>query len=358
MWTVGHRMLRRTTAIRVPAPKEHGLAIGDTVFLATDSGLHRVGEVGSVTHDTISLSIDQKFGDLADTLATCWRTPLSAEKTVSTLLPRDIQDQVVARISQAWRYRGGELAEIWKPIAADMAVAYIRLIGDELGSSIRQHSDDMKVIGQEHLRRLGEDWPAIQLWLRPILQEHLAPTISRLASDALSDAPKAQIAWNMAKGEHDVAYKLMFDWLGDYVADMPEDDRRELYRAIGKTWDAVQQNKELTARFEEILKRIHDDERIHRLLADIYRETMTENSRTIDFLRERAIDDPHVRQEVYRTLELLGPALKDMLAATMFDKSGTTRPEVVHLVRSIALRRKVAWVTLRAGTPRPEGEDR
>lgn len=352
VYAVGHRMLRPTITLRIPAPEKHGLAPGDTVFLATEAGLQRVGEVGSVRHDTITLSIAQEFGDLTSAQATCWQAPLSAEETISALLPPNIREQVAAHIAQAWQDRGSELTEIWKPIAADLAVAYIKLIGDELGSAIQDHGEDIRNIGQEHLHRLGEDWPLIQQRLRPILREHLAPTFSRLASEALSDAPKTQIVWNMVRGERDVAYKLMLDWLGEYMADMPEDDRRELHRAMRDTWDAARQDEELRACFGEMLQRLHDDEQIHQLLADIYRETMTGNSRTADFLRERVIDDPHVRQEIYRTLELLGPILKSVLATTMFDQSGTTRPEIVHLVRSVALGREVAWVTLREETPR------
>lgn len=346
-YTVGHRMLRPTTALQIPAPKEHGLAPGDTVFLAAESGLHRIGEVRSIRHDTITLSIDQGFGDLTEARATCWRTPLSAEETVSALLPPNIQKQAAEHIARAWQERGAELTEIWKPIAADLAVAYIKLIGEELGSAIRNHSGDMQAIGQKHLRHLGEDWPLIQQRLRPILQEHLAPTLKRLASEALADAPKAQIAWNIVRGNHDAAYELMLDWLGAWMSDMPEDDRRELHDALRDTWDAARRDEELGTRLSEILRRLHDDKQIRQLLADIYHETMTENSRTADFLREGLIDDPHVRQEVYRTLELLGPTLKSVLATTLFDQSGTTRPEIVHLVRSVALRREVAWVTLR-----------
>ena len=35
-----------------------------------------------------------------------------------------------------------------------------------------------------------------------------------------------------------------------------------------------------------------------------------------------------------------------MAASVLFDNNGGTRPEIAHLVRYIALRRKVAWVTL------------
>ena len=200
-YTVGHRMLRPTATIRIPAPKMHRLAPGDTVFFATKSGLRRVGEVGSIQRDTITLSVDPKFGDFTGGQATCWLTPLSAEEVISALLPMDIRERVEAHVAQVWRDRGDELMEIWKPIAANLAMAYIRLIGDKSG--------------------------------------------------------------------------------------------------------------------------------------------------TAEFLRERIIDNPHVRQEVYRTLEILGPTLRNMLATTLFDQNGITRPEIVHLVRSIALGRKVAWVTLR-----------
>jgi len=41
-------------------------------------------------------------------------------------------------------------------------------------------------------------------------------------------------------------------------------------------------------------------------------------------------------------------------AICLFDENGATRPEVVHLVRSIALRRRVSWVTLE--NVEPDGE--
>ncbi len=347
-YIVCRRMLRPTSELHIPAPREHNISPGDVVFLDTENGLRRIGEVGAVHWDTIALSVDQRLGDLSNTLATCWQTPMSAEETVSALLPPAIRKRVADHISLAWRDNGTELTEIWKPIAGGLAMAYIGLVSEEFGAVIRNHSGDMQTISQKHLDRLGEDWPLIQQRLRPILQEHLTPTLSRLASNALADAPKTQIVWNIVRGNYSAAYELMLDWLGDWISDMPEDDRHELREALHETWDMARQDEELRTRLGGILQRLRDDKQIQLLLSDIYRETMAKNSHTADFLRERLIDDPHVRQEMYHTIELLGPTLKSILSTVMFDQNGVTRPEIVHLVRSTALRRNVAWVTLRA----------
>lgn len=353
MYTVCCRILRPVATVRIAAPEGHGLAAGDTVFLATKGGWQRIGEVDSVRPETIALAIEPEMADKLDVAsATCWRTPLSAEETVSTLLPEDIQNQVADIFSQAWRDRGGELTEIWKPIAAELAMSYLELIGDELKLSIQSHRSDIRAIGMKHMRDAGQDWPEIRRRLRPILQTHLTPVLGRLTSKAFADAPKAGILWNVAQGNHGLAYEQLLDWLGEYIANMSEKDRRELGEAVAAAWNAAKQDRELGDCLKRMGKRLSEDKKLDQLVRDIWRETIAENPQTADFLRQKIVDDAHVRREMYRTVELLGPTMKNVLAATLFDKSGITRPEVVRFVRSAALGRKMAWVTFHQ---RPEG---
>ena len=346
MYTVCCRILRPVATVRIAAPEGHGLTTGDTVFLATESGWQRIGEVDSVRPETIALAIEPAMADKLDGASPiCGRTPLSAEETVSTLLPADIQNQVANIFSQTWRDRGDELTEIWKPIAAELATSYLELIGDELKLSIQSHRSDIRTIGMKHLRDARKDWPEIQRRLRPILQTHLTPVLGRLTSKAFDEAPKAGILWNAAQGDFDLAYEQLLDWLGEYIANLPEDDRRELGEAVAATWEAAKQDRELGDCLKRMAKRLSEDKELGQLTREIWRETIAENPRTADFLRQKIVDDPHIRREVYRTVELLGPAMKSVLAAILFDKSGVTRPEVVHFVRSAALGRKMAWVT-------------
>lgn len=353
-YTVCGRTLRPTVAMRIPAPAGHSLSRGDTVFLATDAGLRRIGEVNSAGDDSVYLAIDPGIADeLGDAKPTCWQTPLSAEETVSALLPPDIQEQVAGHIARMWRDRGGEIVDAWKPVATELASEYLNLVGDDLEEAARSRGGEIRSIGERHLLRAGEDWPLIQRRLRPILQEHLTPVLSRLASSALSEAPKAGIAWDVAKaaagGDYDAVYSRLLDWLGEYATNMPEKDRKELGQAVRTTCEAIGQDEPLMQCLKDMTRRLRDDEELTSLAADIWREAVIENPRSADFLRDRIVNDPAVRREIYRTIELLGPAMRSVTAEALFDRDGATRPEVVHFVRSVALGRRVSWVTLRAG---------
>jgi len=352
-YTVCGRTLRPTTTIRIAAPEGHSLSRGDMVFLATDAGLRQVGEVAAAAGEGVDLAIDpQVASELGDAVATCWQTPLSAEETVSALLPPDIQGRVAGHISLMWQDRGDEIVDAWKPVATGLATEYIGLVGDDLEAAVRSRSDEVRRIGEKHLMRAGEDWPLIQQRLLPILREHLTPVLSRLAGDAISDAPKAGVAWDVARGaasgDYDAVYSRLLDWLSEYVADMPEEDRRELGQAVRATLEAIGRDKPLMECLQGMLRRLRDDAELAGLAADAWREAVVENPRTAAFLRDRIVNDPAVRQEVYRTIELLGPTMRSVLAEALFDRNGATRPEVVHFVRSVALGRRLAWVTLRA----------
>lgn len=344
-WTVYSRTLRPVVTMRIPAPVGHSLSRGDTVFLATNAGLRRVGEVASVEDGVINLAIGLQI-ELGDTEATCWRTPLSAKGTVSAILPPDIQELVAGHISQVWQELGDEIIDTWKPIVAGLTSEYLRLIGGDLRVAVRSRREDIRDLGQRHLLLASKDWPMIQRRMLPILQEHLVPVLGKLAGDAFSEAPKTGFAWDIAAGQYDSAYSRMLDWLGKYISDMPDEDRRELDNALLATCEAMWQDKPLMHCLGEVGRRLRDDKEVVGIAVDIWREVVAGNPRTASFLRDRIVNDPSIRQEVYRTIELLGPTTRNVLTEVLFD-DGITRPEIVHFVRSAALGRKVSWVTLK-----------
>jgi len=351
-WTVCGRAIRPTQAMRFPAEERHFLSPGDAVYAATDSGLRQVGEVSWAEAGAVGLSVYPGEADaLRGAKATFWHTPLSAEDTVSALMPPDIQAKVAAHMAEMWAESGGDIVRAWRPVTTDLASDYFEAVWPDVAEAVRIRQTELREIAGRHILASGEDWAAIHRRLRPILREHLTPVLGRLAGDALSEAPKAGLAWDVAKGaasgDYDAAYSRLLDWLGDYLTNMPEEDRRELYSALRATCDAAGRDEELKRRVASIAGRIRDDRELAALAVDVWREAVAENPKTAEFLRDRIVNDRGVRQEVYRTIEVMGPTMKRVLAETLFDR-GSTRPEVVHFVRSVALGRRVSWVTLRA----------
>jgi hypothetical protein len=362
IYTVGQRVTRPTAAFDFNAPSGHALEPGDGVFLETDAGLWRIGEVTQVPKGKEAVRIEvlpQYADDLPPSpMAICRRTPMSAEEAINALLPPKVQRRAAERMARAWEQKEDELAAAWKPIAAELAVAYFDLIGDDLQLSISVRETELWRIARKHAGAAAADWPVMEERLRPILQQHLTPVLGRLLNDAISDLPKMRIAWSVTRGRYDEAYELMLEWLAVYLANMSEADREELHVALGDTWEAASRDPVLTEAFNRIGRRIRDDQELAHVLTEIYREAIAENPQTAQFLRSKVLESPEIRQQMYRFVELFAPTLRSVTALTLFDETGTTRPEVVHLVRSIALRRKVAWVTLvdsRADAEGPAG---
>lgn len=356
--TVRARAARATHILRIAPGVGHGLAKGDIVFFQTVSGLKRAGEVASVDRDgrIVELAI---LSDVARRLnrsarATCWRTPLTAEQAINALLPPVVQRRVADQLTGAWRLHEGQLAKIWGPLTAELARAYLNEVGDDLEAAIERHSDELWTIAQAHGDHVLVQWPIIQGRLNPILREHLTPVLGRLMHEAADQAPKIRIAWSVARGDSEAAFRHMLDSLAEYLANMPEDDRTEMAAAVRNAWEAAARDEVLSESLGLIGRAIYEDEDLRGVLKNIYREAVVDNPRTEAFFRTEILDSPEVRQKVFAFMELIGPTAQRVAAICLFDENGATRPEVVHLVRSIALRRHVSWVTLE--NLEPDGE--
>jgi hypothetical protein len=167
--------------------------------------------------------------------------------------------------------------------------------------------------------------------------------------EAIAEAPKVNIAWSVARGRSDEAFRCMLDHLAEYLATMPEDDKVELAEALRRTWETARNDEILGSRLARIGRGIVEDQNLRNVLAEIHREAVSENPRTAEFLRTEVLESPRIREQMYLFIETFAPTVRSVLALCLFDETGRTRSEIVHLLRSAALGRNVAWVTLEPG---------
>lgn len=352
--TVRGKTNRETRSIALQLAPGDRCGEGDLVFLTTDDGLDAVGVVFShpAQPHTVRLELEVEVFDglTSSTQAFCRQTPFSVEEAVNTLLPPAVQQQAAELIAMDWQRLRDNLAEAWEPIIAELATAYLKDVGIELEAAIKKRDKEFWEVSVRHGQALSAEWPAIQERLTPILQRHLTPVLSELVQNALSDVPKMSIAWEVAKGNNADAFRLMLDWLTDYLSAMPEDDVAEMGLAVRKTWEAARQDADLVQRFERLGHGVLEDQQLRELLIQVYREAISRNARTADFIQTQVLESPDVRKRMYEFLDALAPTARKVAAVCLFDSNGATRPEVVHIVRSVGFRRRVSWVTLRDGS--------
>jgi hypothetical protein len=142
----------------------------------------------------------------------------------------------------------------------------------------------------------------------------------------------------------------MLDWMSAYLADLPESDRATLRDALNRTWQSASADAELQEELGRLGHALLHDPRWHVVLRDVYREAVTENPRAKEFLQKEVLDSPEFRAQFFELLDLLAPTLREVAALSLFDEHGATRPEVVHVLRSVALNRDLAWITLKTGS--------
>lgn len=343
------RLHRPVVLLYLGVPPSVALAAGDIVYLSTPEGLEAIGEVAEGPDGgRVPLAIDRRhFSRLrSSTSAVCWRTPLSTSATLDALFPPTIQRAAAERIAADWRVHDERLADAWGPLVVDLSAAYLRLISDDVERALQRREDQLWHIMEWHGRTLAQVWPDVQDQLSPIIQEHLTPVLGRLMKDAISDAPKMAIGYNLARGRQEQAYRIMLDWLADYLARVPEKDRQELNEALRITWEKARENPRIVEPLAKVGRHVLEDQRLRDILTDIYREAITDNPKTAEFLRTRVLESDEVRDRVHALVDAFAPTAKHLAALCLFDEDGTTRPEIVHLVRSTALRRQMAWVTL------------
>lgn len=371
------RATRPVLTLTILPPPGLSLLPGDCVFAYTDMGLVRVGEVAEcewrnsesgwenadrapgeipqsqpqVLHCDLAIQPHAMQVFNASTYAVCRQTPLSVEDAVEAMLPPALQRRVTDEVLAAWRAEQTEVWAIWQPIVSDLVLAYVERIAVDLESAVSAREDEFLERARDHARAAAVEWPAIQARLSPILQEHLTPVLGELMEEAASAAPKARIAWSIARGRHTRAFQEMLDWLAEYLAAMPEADKARMGDALRKTLHAAREDEVLAEHFARLGRQIRDDPRLRELLADVYREAISQNPATEAYIRTAVLESPRVRDEAYRLMERFAPTARKVTAMCLFDADGATRPEVVHLVRSIALGRRVAWVTLHTPSP-------
>lgn len=348
-WGVRARAMRQQNTIVLEAPEHHRLRPGDVVYERTPTGMQRIGEVSicGPTSTRVKLAIGPEAYARMTTASTvaCWRTPLSAEESIETLLPPAIQEDIARCIAADWKARESEFLTVWRPMVAELARAYMSVVGAEIERVLFEQQDDIAGVSSHVMRKLSAHWPAIQRRLSPILRAHLTPVLSRLMDKALDDAPKTRIAWHIYRNDSAEALQLMLDWLTKYLAELTPHDREALAVALHKTWASAAHDEQLAAALNELGSALAEDEELRELLRDIYHEVIADNPRTAEFIRTRVIESPTVRTEMYRLLEWFGPTARQVAKIVLFN-DGYTRPEVVHLLRSAALRRKISWVTI------------
>lgn len=349
--TVQLRTGRQTSSAVVSLAPGDRCAPGDLVFVETDHGLDRVGVVASrgSQPDSILLAIEtDAFAKLnTSTQAVCRQTPLSVEQAVGTLLPPGVQRRAAEYLASDWRGLEDGLATIWEPIIKELAGTYLKSVGVELEASIKKREHLFWDIALRHGQALATEWPAVQDRLSPILQRHLTPVLSRLVENALADAPKVSIAWEVAKGNSADAFRLMIDWLVEYLSNMSDEDLAEMGEAVQKTWSVARQDAILVRKFERLGHGILEDRQLRDLFIEIYREAIANNPRTTDFVRTQILESPQLRSRMFDFFDAFAPTARKVAAICLFDENGATRPEVVHLVRSVGFRRRVSWVVLR-----------
>lgn len=348
------RAVRATAPIILRVDGAHGLAPGDSVYARSENGLVRVGEVARVEpigRVELAVTPGAARGYVASTRAVCWRTPLSVEDSIHALLPPAARVRIAEALREDWLLHKEEWAATWGPLAGELASAYIRAVGEDVAASVRVREDALWDVARRHGRVAAEAWPAIQQRLTPILQEHLTPVLSRLMNDALDEAPKTRIAWGVIRGHNADVFRHVLDWLADYLAHMPDKDKAELSLAVRRSWQAARSDPVLVEHIGALARNIRNDAALRDLIVDIYREAIVDNPRSRDFLRDQVRRSPRVREQMYRFIETIGPTARRVASICLFDERGRTRPEVVHWLRSAALRRHVAWVTLDRGDP-------
>lgn len=354
LFRVYARTSRPVVRLNLHVPDSTSTRPGDIVYLSTDKGLEAVGEVAAIPEPgKIALEIRATaFGQLREsTTAVCWRTPMSTAHTLDALFPPMIQRAAAEKVVSDWQLQDERLAAAWGPLIVDLSASYLRLISEDIESALRSREERLWYITEWHGRSLAEIWPGVQEQLNPIMQEHLTPVLGRLMSEAISDAPKMSIGYNLARGRNEQAYQLMLDWLTDYLARIPEKDRKELNAAILTTWEKARDNPRIVEPLRKIGRDVLEDQRLREVLTDVYRQAITENPKTADFLRSQVMESKEVRDKFYALVDAFAPTAKHLAALCLFDESGTTRPEIVHLVRSVALRRQMSWVTLMVNDP-------
>ncbi|MEZ6124520.1 MAG: hypothetical protein R3C49_15280 [Planctomycetaceae bacterium] len=340
------------------------LALNDPVFLQNADGTWR--HAGLVTNINGSADRDPLFTDHVDlqiydnAIAECGpafrleyhTTPMALDWVAKTMLPKERQAQIAARIVEVWAVQQAEVMAEVRPVIQEGLQTALRSVEAELPSIIARHRQDFRNLGGRYETEIlkAEILPLVKEEILPIVEEESIPVAKEIGSELWKRVSLWSFTWRFVYDRSPLprkdAVRQEFDRFIQEEA-LPElRSRTDQFIEVTETIvRRSMENPRVKTALRENLKRVAEDPELHQLIAGIVREAVIENQTL-----KQELNAWMKAQETKAALQLAGDRLEplvreigDMIFGSR--EKGIT-PEFSRVLRAQILMKDRRWLVI------------
>lgn len=340
---------------------------GDPVFLKTEYGFKRIGQVTSEQVNEFGIEVRTKsvkiilFGDAPpithDCFVTLHDTPSSFEWAVNKLLPKQKREEIINELKLKFKEHQAEIIEGFTPIVQDTIFEMGKVLQEDLRNAIRDNREQLIKIGARYQESFVEKKliPLVKKEIWPIIERRSTPVINRVGNEIWQKASLWRFGWRLAYDKFPLTNSNLLEqewnrFVKNDAIPVIENHADEFYQLARSIMREISENTEVKQAGKEGIQQLLKDEEIKELITKTLWKILFENDRLNEVVKRNLSSERTVTliRETSDKFEDKIREIGDELFGT-FEQG--IKKEFAAVLRKEILQRDQRWFELKyAGT--------
>ncbi len=343
------------------------LKAGSRVLVETDQGLRMVG-----TLDRVETTAGQQRGHLLifkdkqhllhdDSSFIAYQTASDVAWVVQTLLPKEHIETITERLLATWNKEKAQLWSNLKPGLIHLIVDLGTVLKEEFPALIKSHADDIEIMGEALRKRAWEEHiePVFVSEVWPLMEEQVAPVISRVGDEIIAEAPVWSLYWaylrqrvsSDSKANH--LQKRIGEFLSEKAVPIIQRHSPEFREAVSAMLLDTISNESVQRALRESVVGTASDPQFQEALNRVLEQWVLKSARVQEVL-EAALSRPDVKEPLSRIMDSFERDVHHIANLILLnDTHDGINPDLARVLRNRLLREDEAWVLLVSGEGAP-----
>ena len=349
--------------VTVNFDRELFVRVGDPVYLKTEYGWKRIGQVVSdqvdndgyeVRTESVTITL---FGDAPPVTKDCYvtlhETPGSFEWAIKRLLPEEKRKTIIEDLKRKFEEHQTEIVNGFTPIIRDTVMEMGWVLQEDLRNAIRDNREKLASIGARYQESFVEKRliPLVKKEIWPIVEARSRPLLDQVGSEIWQKASLWRFGWRLAYDKFPLTNSNLVqqEWNRFVKNDaMPviENHADDFYQLARSIMREIAENQEVKAAGKEGLQQLLADEEVKTLISETLWKILFENERLNEVIK-RNLSDEKTLKLVRDTTEKFEDKIRE-IGDDIFGtfERGITK-EFAGVLRKEILRRDQRWFVLR-----------
>lgn len=349
--------------VEVAFDRELYVQVGDPVYLKTEYGWKRIGQVVSeqvnewgepIWSESVTLAL---FGDAPPVTRDCYftlhETPGTFEWALQRMFPPARRQEIIAELKAKFMDHQEEIVAGFVPVLQQTMDEVGQVLQEDLLRAIRENREQLATIGARYQETFVEKRlvPLVREVIWPIVEQRSRPLLNQVGNEIWQKASLWRFGWRLAYDQFPLTSSnlLQKEWERFVKQDaLPviESHSDEFYQLARSILREIAENPEVKLAGKEGLQQLLRDEEIKELTSRTLWQVLFENPRLNEVIRDSLSSEQTVQllRDTSEKFEDKIREIGDRIFGT-FDR-GITR-EFAGVLRKEILRRDQRWLVLR-----------